>query len=177
MKKFLLWLSALLPAPRVIVENREGGGPYLARWYLVGERPETDAQGNLVKGPRPSGPQIYLHRFFRSDPDEELHSHPWKWAIAIVLAGGYTEERRVGDRVITKRRGPGSINLILADDYHRVDLIGDDSWSLFIAGPKVKGWFFWCRERLVRTPWRQFIAWKHAGASAPIWSPDSRGDA
>lgn len=174
MMRFLLWLTSFLAAPRVIYD-RDGGSAYLARWYLVGKKPEVDVHGNPLRPTTEESAQVYLHRFFRSDHDGELHSHPWKWSIAIVLAGGYIEERRVGDDVVSIRRGPGSINLIRSNDFHRVDLIGAESWSLFIAGPKSGSWFFWCRERLARAPWRAFLAWKQEGAASAEWTPDERG--
>jgi len=172
---FLLWLTSKMPAPRVI-QGGTSGAPYLSRWYLIGEKPSTDVHGNPVAS-RNEDPafQLYLHRFHRSDDDAELHCHPWKWAIALVLAGGYYEEKRVGDQVFSFARRPFSINVIRADDYHRVDLIGVDSWSLFLAGPKAGSWFFWCRRRLARAPWRAFLAWKQDGGEQPKWEPDSRG--
>jgi hypothetical protein len=176
MSALLLFLTRFLAAPRTIMD-RDGGSPYLSRWYLIGAQPEVNRHGNPVGRVRKSPIQVLLHRFHRGDHDGELHSHPWAWAIAIVLAGGYVEDRRVGDRVITRRCGPGTINVIRADDYHRVDLIGAESWSIFITGPKATTWFFWCRERLARSPWRSFLAWKQDGAECAEWEPDSRGDA
>lgn len=163
----------VLPEPRVIMD-RAGGSPYLARWYLIGAKPSVDEHGNPIGKVKKSPYQVLLHRFFRGDHDGELHSHPWRWAVAIVLAGGYVEERRVGDRVVTRRCGPGTINVIRAEDFHRVDLIGEESWSLFITGPKVADWFFWCRERFERAQWRAFLAWKQEGAAEPTWTTDAR---
>lgn len=163
----------VLPEPRVIMD-RAGGTPYLARWYLIGNRPKVDDHGNPIGVVKKDAFQVLLHHFFRGDHDGELHSHPWRWAVAIVLAGGYTEERRVGDSVIVRRCGPGTINVIHADDYHRVDLLGAESWSIFITGPKVADWYFWCRNRLARAPWRPFLAWKQDKAAPPTWTPDVR---
>lgn len=176
MRSLLLWLTTFLAAPRVIMD-RDGGTPYLARHYLIGKRPAVDQHGNPVRAERPSTPQVYLHRFFRSDHDGELHSHPWRWAVAIILAGGYAEERRVGDRVETKLRLPGSIVFLRGEDFHRGDLLAPESWSLFIVGPKVSNWFFWNRDTKLRAPWRSFLAWKQDGAAVAQWQPDSRGDA
>jgi hypothetical protein len=166
-------ITARIAPPRIIYD-RDGGTPYLARWYLVGAKPNVDAHGNPTGKVKKSPYQVLLHRFFRGDHDGELHSHPWRWAIAIVLVGGYMEERRVGDRVVTRRCGPGTINVIRAEDFHRVDLIGAESWSLFMTGPKVADWFFWCRERFARAQWRAFLAWKQEGAPEPVWTSDVR---
>ncbi len=174
MRRILHALAARLPAPRLIYD-REGKSPYLSRYYLIGKRPsddDLDEHGNLREDARERPrrhliPRVFLHRFHRSDADGELHSHPWAWAVAIVLSGGYSEERRVPpmnmsdwgvERTVVRRTfGPGSVNVIRADDYHRVDLLEDESWSLFISGPKLADWFFWDRETGDTTPWREFL--------------------
>lgn len=166
--------NTFLRTPRTIMD-RDGGTPYLSRWYVVGKQPEVDRHGNPTGNVAKDDVQVLLHRFHRGDHDGELHSHPWRWAVAIVLAGGYVEERRVGDRVVSRWCGPGTVNVIRAEDFHRVDLIGTESWSIFITGPKVASWFFWCRRRLARAPWRAFLAWKQDGAVEPEWTRDSRG--
>jgi hypothetical protein len=173
--RLLRWLSTWLPEPRVIMD-RDGTTPYLARWYLVGEQPVVNRHGSPVGADVASRrPQVYLHRFFRSDHDGELHSHPWKWAVAIILAGGYREERRFLDRVISLERRPGSVVVLRGDDFHRVDLIEDESWSLFIVGPKDRSWFFWNRITRMRAPWRSFLAWKQDGTAVADWTHDARG--
>ena len=177
MIRILLWLSSFLAAPRIIMD-RDGGTPYLSRWYLIGTPPATDRHGNLVSSERrPSLPRLFLHRFFRSDHDGELHSHPWRWAVSLILAGGYREERRVGDRVVVVERRPGSVVFLRGDDFHRVDLLGSESWSLFLVGPKGLDWFFWDRATKRRAPWRSFLAWKQDNATQAEWTPDSRGNA
>lgn len=63
-------------------------------------------------------------------------------------------------RVRTRRVRPGMVNFIRANDFHRVGLVGKDSWSLFIAGPRMQSWGFfdWKVRRVI--PWREFIARK-----------------
>ena len=160
-----------LDPPRVIYD-RAGGSPYLSRWYVFGAPVANDGKpvfgydGNPREGvtwdDRKGPVALYLHRFHRGDDDDDLHDHPWKWSIAIILAGGYSEERRVRgtDRVIRRAIKPWTINVIRGDDFHRVDLIEDDSWSLFIAGPRVSSWSFWDRHTGETVPWRTFIARK-----------------
>jgi len=123
-------------------------GPYLTKVKLL------DLGKKLVR--------VYLHRFHRSDEDRELHSHPWTWSIAIVLRGGYAETRRdLVDQILglsrTVVRRPGSVFLIRHDTYHRVELLGRESWSLFIAGPERHPWFFMDPATGETTPWRTFI--------------------
>jgi hypothetical protein len=174
-RSFLHFLAKLLGQPRVIFD-REGKTPYLSRWYILGRPRMADGSDPIDEygNPRkeaifPTGVGVYLHRFHRSDSDGALHNHPWRWSRALILAGGYSEERRewrstddfgrVGDfRVVRHERRPGAWLHIDADDYHRVDLLESDSWSLFIAGPKVASWGFWDRTTGITKHWRNFIA-------------------
>ncbi len=141
-----------MPLPRVIM-NRAGDSPYLERYYIVGG-PSED--GAFADAPL----TVMLHRFVRSDEAGELHSHPWEMSTSFVLAGGYTEERRVGDDVERREVLPFSVNLIGQNDFHRVDLLEKDCWSLFVTGRKVSSWAFWNRHTKKTTPWREFIAEK-----------------
>lgn len=155
---------------RRVIWDREGLTPYLARFYIT--QPPTMPDGSEPFGPsgnpRPgiqwrtsrAGVSVFVHYFYRSDDDHALHNHPWKWALSLVLAGGYSEERRVGNSVVRRLVKPGSFNLITSDTFHRVDLLDADRgcWSVFIAGPKFKGWGFWDRDTGEFIPWREFIA-------------------
>jgi len=158
-----------LRPPRVIYD-RLGRSPYLSRWYLLGG-PRTDGEAFDQHGATLPGVvfqnlpiNIYVHRFHRSDDDSALHNHPWRWSVSFILAGGYTEERRddtdPGDgygRVVTREVRPGSVNVIRDSDFHRVDLLEHDAWSIFVAGPKSGSWGFWDRWTGEYLPWREFI--------------------
>jgi hypothetical protein len=176
-------ITPLLPAPRVIYD-RDGKSAYLSRWYLRG-RPSMpdgsdpfDKYGNPKKEavfPEGNRPHIYLHKFHRGDQDQALHRHPWFWSFSIVLAGGYQEERRVEVKdacvltdIVQKLDLkiydvenitvlPFSFNYIAHEDYHRVDLLERDCWSIFVVGPRVTSWDFWDRETGKVTPWREFL--------------------
>lgn len=164
--------------PRVI-HSRDGESPYLSRWYIT-KRPTMpngtqpfdkygDPRDGIVWPDERFG--LYMHRFHRGDDDVELHSHPWDWALSFVFAGGYVEERRVDGvfgehRVITRTVLPFSFNFIRSNDFHRVELLEDDAWSLFLVGPKTKSWGFWNRATNAFTPWKEFIA--QASLSAPF---------
>lgn len=160
------WTSERMRRPRII-HNREGTDNYLSRFYLRGapRMPDGSEPFDEHGDPRPGiieselrHPHVYLHRFHRSDADGELHNHPWQWAIAIVLVGGYSEERRdPGGGVYRRLVTPGTINFIRHNDFHRVDLLEHDAWSLFITGPRVQDWGFWSRVTKEYTPWREFI--------------------
>lgn len=117
-------------------------GPYLTKYRLV----------NFGK----DRVRVYLHRFYRSDEDSELHSHPWVWSFSIILRGGYVETREDGEERIC---GPGSLNFIRKDDYHRVQLMDEDhgAWTLFVAGPEIDEWYFMDPTTKLTTPWKDFI--------------------
>lgn len=157
-------IARRLPQPRVIYDV-DGSTPYLSRYYLIGRPRMADGSDPFspTGEPRPNaiypraGLGVYLHHFHRGDKDRELHNHPWLWSLALILAGGYVEERRQGDAVIKRTLGPGRINWISHDDYHRVELIDGDSWTLFIAGPKVSSWGFWDRDTGGFVHWREWI--------------------
>jgi hypothetical protein len=112
------------------------GDPYLTRWYLWPGKPRTTEDDVTPNAPF----AVFIHFFHRSDADREQHNHPWKKSYALILKGGYREER--GDAVRVFK--PGMINAITKDDYHRVVLLdpAKGSWSLFIAGQNVGGWGF-----------------------------------
>lgn len=118
------------------------GTPYLYRTYLEGESPPADEQSGLL-----------LHKFVASDQPGELHSHPWHWSISFILAGSYKEIRArplgaPAAKKITlsdKRErvfASGDSNWISHDDYHRVEILTPEVWTLFLHGPRRHGWGF-----------------------------------
>ena len=135
-------IARRLPPPRVIYD-RLGKTPYLSRYYVLGgaRTPDGSAPFDATGHPKKStvfrdGINIFLHRFHRGDDDTALHNHPWRWAVSLVLVGGYSEERRRGNDVDRREVRPLSLNIIRANDFHRVDLLEHDCWSLFVAGPR-----------------------------------------
>jgi hypothetical protein len=124
------------PDPRLAPERF----PLFRRYFLFhGKLPK--ALGSLeVFG--------YLHHYLRSDPDRGPHDHPWEWAVALPLTGGYVEDRMRGfgpDGPTTVRieRAPGVAYGLTGADFHRVLIeAGATSWSLFLHGPKAKAWGF-----------------------------------
>jgi hypothetical protein len=98
----------------------------------------------------------YLHHYLRSDPDE-MHDHPWPWAVSLPLAGGYLERRLVKiaqGRIVSRliRRLPFMPYRLDGFDFHSVVVEpGKTSWSLFFVGAHdVKAWGF-LREGVVAT--------------------------
>lgn len=130
-----------------------GGRPYLTRWYLWPEGPrDVEDEGSDLPF------AVFLHKFHRSDADRDQHNHPWDLSIAIVLAGGYREERGDETRVVL----PGTVNVIRSSDFHRVDLLNPvmGSWSLFVAGRKTGGWGFRDKVTGAFVPQREYLAAK-----------------
>lgn len=121
--------------------------------------------------------RLHLHRFHRSDEDPECHSHPWSWALSLVLWGGYEETLALpvpGAPPLLRfgrKRRPGAFNLIRRDTWHRVDLLRGECWTLFLSGPipdHAPGESSWGFLDLVTSrviPWRQFLADK--GGTVP----------
>lgn len=136
---FAEWLIRRVTArdPDVVIGGAER--PYLKRWWLI---------------PRNRFFNVYLHCFKRSDDDRAHHSHPWLFRIIIILRGAYTEHRILeGGLVVKIIRRSGSINFCWGSSPHRIELHDGDCWTLFITGPRVREWGFFCMER-------GFVHWK-----------------
>ncbi len=157
-ERALEWISARRPCR--LIEG-EQGEPYLERYYLFGAFDW----------------HLYLHRFVDSDPDRGLHDHPWGHALSLILCGGYDEIRGCdGDPAQTRVRfcAPGRLNRLRGRDYHRVVLrAGVPAWTLFLHGPRAKGWGF-VRHGVVQvmakdgTEFRHRDWWKQAPTGAQV---------
>lgn len=94
--------------------------------------------------------------------------------MSLSLSGGYEEECVVEglhlssedgwllDALHTTKRffGPGSVNWIDTETYHRVTLPHGEAWSLILSGPKTASWGFVRLSDWKYTPWREFIRQK-----------------
>jgi hypothetical protein len=131
------------------------GRPYLTRWYVWPKGPRTAEDAVTPTAPF----AVFIHFFHRSDEDRELHNHPWDKSVALILKGGYHEEREDGFRTFR----PGDINVISKDDYHRVELLypKKGSWSLFIAGKNVGSWGFKDERTGRHIPWKEYLGGKN----------------
>jgi len=138
------WLTQYLPS--ITIPDTEGN-PYLTRYFFFGKERKYF--------------NIFLHRFHASDKDRAdngtllLHHHPWRFSLSLILAGGYSEERRQPDDTIERRDYiPGSLNYLNDQHFHRVDLLESDGWSLFMTGWRRKAngrWGFWDRQERLYT--------------------------
>jgi len=111
------------------------GDDYLCRWWLI---------------PRNRWLNIYLHHIKQSDDDRALHDHPWA-NVSIILKGSYREQTPSG--IFFRPRW--SVIFRRATTRHRLLIKnGYTAWTLFITGPKIREWGFWCPQGFV--PWRKF---------------------
>lgn len=145
--RLIRWAASLLPCRRIEAED---GQLYLERYRVFGWLP-----GSTWKGP-----SLYLHRFHLPDQDRALHNHPWPWAVSLVLAGGYIEERLLGLRTnaqpVTEYRElrPGRLNVLSGvNAYHRITVLRGEVWTLFLTAPKGSSWGF-------LVPGRGHVEWR-----------------
>jgi len=136
MEKIIDWvgwkLNTMFPNRSRLIEVN--GDPYLRRFYIK--------HSGILPG-------IYLHYFYRGDGDRDLHNHPWKISFSFILTNGYFEERLSGLLNIKRRElKPGSVNIIRANDFHRVDLRDSSKgvWTIFCTFREIQNWGFWIRE-------------------------------
>ena len=143
--RFLFWLTARLPCRLIRMES----GPYLERYYL----------GQLF------GVTFYLHRFVSSDSERHVHNHPWRRGGALILTGGYIEERALD---ICPAAGPSGcwtrrirrrwFNRVDANTVHRIHSAQRPTWTLFFHSPRPKvegtnkGWGFFEQVELEHLP-------------------------
>ena len=141
---------------------------YMQRWWVFGSRRrDDDSSKDWPICAR-------LHRIIASDRERDLHNHPYRWNISVVLRGGYFEHmpvdpRRPTGRRETKWRGPGSIIFRGRESVHSVQLsVSDDplvaeepALTLFIVGPKCQEWGFFTKEGFC--PWREYSHYLRTG--------------
>ena len=120
---------------------------YLNRWYIL---------------PHNNWFNIYLHQFIGSDVDRCLHDHPW-WSVSFLLKGKLqelmqdTDKYILGPNMLLRSRG---IRWMIpyvrsAIHRHRIILISDEAWTIFITGPKIRAWGFWPKGSWV--PWKEYL--------------------
>lgn len=132
-----------------------GERPYLLRWWLI---------------PRNKVFNIYVHKFLRSDDDRAHHSHPWLFNFSWHLRDGYIEHTILaGGLLLRTHRKAGEWKFRWGAAPHRVELIEaaggglEPCWTLFVTGPRVREWGFYCMER-GWIPWQRFTAPEDIGA-------------
>lgn len=134
------------------------GQPYLLRFYLTTPRVSEEQKS---EDPEQFG--IYLHHFYQGDLDEDLHNHPWKWALSFILSGSYIEERMSSAFISYHTHSAGWFNFISHDTFHRVTLGGPSQepvWTLFTVGPRITSWGFKSPKTGKYWNWKEYLGMK-----------------
>lgn len=129
------------------------GEKYLRRFYLI---------------PRNHWFNIYLHKFVGDDDDRALHDHPWN-SVSMLLKGSLKEYTEADDPKYVGQEGSGghmpkrfALYYRAATFRHRLELLQENpfvenpAWTLFVTGPTIREWGFWCRKGFVH--WRDFTS-------------------
>jgi hypothetical protein len=123
--------------------------PYLRRWWVIPRNPF----GN-----------IYLHEFHKDDDDRACHCHPWI-SVSLSLRGRMDEiylERADGIVIERKRHvEPGAMLFRRAAFAHRMIVPEPGARTLFLTGPSIRRWGFWCPNGWVY--WRDFVDARDSG--------------
>lgn len=116
---------------------------------------------------------VYVHEFLRSDDDRAHHDHPWAFNASWMLDGQYLEHTiTAGGALVKTHRQAGDFKFRLGKAPHRVELYRDPyaelnhefpCWTVFITGPRVREWGFYCMER-GWIHWKRFTAAGDPGA-------------
>lgn len=117
--------------------NHPDGRPYLTRTVLQG----IDCLDNHDY----SEPlNLFLHHIHTADSDRDCHNHCWRWSVAVILSGGYTERRpnQWSDRDTITHYSAGDYNFLLPTDYHSVIDIEPGTTTLFLCGAEFQDWGF-----------------------------------
>lgn len=118
----------------MVVKTPEGL-PYLKRWFIL----------------RTKWVQVYVHNICRSDPDSDMHDHPWSF-ISVILWGGYLEHTPEG----SFQRSAPQILYRPAGSPHRLEL-NRGAWTFIVVGRERREWGFvtprgWEHHKLHRGP-------------------------
>jgi hypothetical protein len=154
----MAWTDRLIESAQQTAPDFVIGGsdrPYLLRWWLIPRNPFLN---------------VYLHCFLRSDDDRALHDHPWLFNASRYLKGVCTEHTiRAGGILVRSPRREGQWKFRWGASPHRIELapaVGEacwPCWTLFITGPRVRQWGFYCMER-GWIHWKRFTADDDKGA-------------
>lgn len=155
---FADWLIARVTRrkPDFVIGGAER--PYIRRWWVI---------------PRNRCFNIYLHQFLRSDDDRAHHGHPWLFNFSWVLRGPLVEHLiKAGGLLVKMLLLPGDWRFRWGASPHRLELLTkavedgepvmSECWTLFITGPRVREWGFYCPQGWVH--WKKFTAADDEGA-------------
>jgi len=134
---FILWDSGMnsLGRKRLILD-RENKEPYLIRYYvLFKDRSETQSFN------------IFIHKIIKSDDEESLHDHPWRY-FTFILGGGYYETVfNDKNQLVQHWRQPRTYYSYPATHRHKIILKPDiPCWTVFIPFARERDWGFWKKQ-------------------------------
>ena len=115
---------------RKVIPEKHSQKPYLIRWHIK----------------LPLGRAIYLHKLCMSDPDRDLHDHPWNF-ISILVRGTYREITPAGERQVRL------FNVHKATDPHRVKL-EKPVYTILLRGKRRREFGFHTEEGWMH--WREY---------------------
>lgn len=117
---------------------------YLRRWWFI---------------PRNQFFNIYFHNMIRDD-DAALHDHP-SWSLSLMLRGVLKERyqddperQRVQGVVKVRYIDAGAVTYRGLHFAHQL-LVETEAWTIFITGPKIRLWGFWCPKGW--RPWTKYV--------------------
>lgn len=146
------------------IYDHEGREPYLSRYHLLRQRKSTDGEhpydkygrpkSNIV---RPKRCSLVLHHFHKSDSTKKFHNHGWTFGLSFILAGGYIEERLIGDEVVKRVVKPFSFVFFRPHHFHRVELIDESCWTVLLHGPRKNEWYYKSPGEQEVVPWDSHV--------------------
>lgn len=144
-----------------IILDRDNKSEYMIRYYIWRKRDEDNKKSNL-----------FIHKIMRSDSDNHLHNHPWKWAT-FLIKGSYIEILPDNDFFVNHKKEEldiwGDIPFTYkrkrkwltfrrnhAKDYHQLKLINDKPvWTIFWHGKRHQDWSFYVEGQPVQ--WKEYL--------------------
>lgn len=132
---YLITLSTRRPPDLIVGRPNE---PYLLRWHLLPRNPILN---------------FYLHCFKASDQNREMHCHPWS-SVSVILKGMYADHREDGFSILKEGDVEFRLNPKKA---HRIELIDGECWTLFVTGPRIREWGFYCKDEFGK---KRFVPWQ-----------------
>jgi len=134
----------------VDIGRDDTGLPYMQRWYAI---------------PRNKFFNCYLHLYHHHD-DRILHSHPW-WSLSLCVSGALREFHtrtaqgaNLPEQHKVRMVQRGELVWRSADMFHRLEIAGNRTITIFFTGPKIKTWYFACKRGLMH--------WKAYGAKSGL---------
>jgi hypothetical protein len=120
---------------------------------------------------------VYLHRVVKDDDDRALHDHPFA-SVSLMLSGLLGEVYAVGrpehEVYAVRWFEPGAVVWRGARFAHRLFLppfkasgtpTPQEAWTLFVTGPRIREWGFWCPDTSPAGGWRHWKDFTAAGTT------------